>query len=94
MSEPFTDKCVYCGSPDVLDDAWWCEKGVCWQLYYADVEKERDYEERTPLTREKAWEDLMNTRAAVWGPSAITIEDAACAIARLAKAPVLLTSRA
>lgn len=31
MSEPFSEKCVYCGSPDVLDDTWFCAKAECWE---------------------------------------------------------------
>lgn len=86
MSEPFTETCQYCGSPEVLDDAWWCDE--CWDAYYEEYEAIAAYQERTPLTRDKALSDLYHTKASVWGPTSLTIEDAANQIARLAKRPV------
>lgn len=88
MSEPFSDKCAYCGSPDVLDDAWFCERPECWQAYYREDKENFEYQERTPLTRDKALIDLMKTKASVWGPPFIKILDSSLAIAKLAKLPV------
>lgn len=36
MSDPLSDVCDYCGSPDVLDDAWFCGRSACWAAYEAD----------------------------------------------------------
>jgi hypothetical protein len=88
MSEPLSETCFYCGSPDVMDDAWWCEASECWDAYYREEQDRADYEARTPLTRTKADSDLWSTNATVWGPMARTIECAAAGIAKLAKAPV------
>lgn len=88
MSEPFTDKCVYCGSPDVLDDAWWCSRRECWDAHYRDEQAYQEREARTPLTREKADADLWSEDATIWGPASRIIEQAATGIARLAKLPV------
>ena len=59
----------------LLHDLEECEQGI-------------KYERRTPLTHGKALNDLGNTKASVWGPSSLIIEDASEAIARLAKLPV------
>jgi len=40
MSEPLTTDCAYCGSPDVLDDAWFCDKAECWAAYWQDARRE------------------------------------------------------
>ena len=74
MSEPLSDICVYCGSPDVLDDAWWCDKLLCWLMYRKECEEEAAYERRTPLTYNKAVGDLMATKACVWGPPSLAID--------------------
>jgi hypothetical protein len=86
MSEPFTDRCIYCGSSDVLDDAWWCDETECWDAYDKECQELCEYEERTPLTRAKASGDLMHTKASVWGPPMLEIEKAAREIIFLAKA--------
>lgn len=86
MSEPFCPTCEYCGSPEVLDDAWWC--GECWDEYYDECERCSAYEERTPLTRDKALHDLWSTNAPVWEPPMLKIEHAAHKIAILANRPV------
>jgi hypothetical protein len=88
MSYPMAETCFYCGSPDVMDDAWWCEAPECWDAYYREEQERADYEARTPLTRSKALSDLWSTDATVWGPMARYIELMACQIATLAKAPV------
>lgn len=88
MSDPLSDVCAYCGSPDVLDDAWWCESQECWQAYEAEERKRSEYELRTPLTVSKAMLDLRLTKAQVWGPISRDIERAAGKIARLANLPV------
>jgi hypothetical protein len=89
MSDPITNTCEYCGSPHVLDDAWWCEAPECWEAYYREEDEQRmQYEHRTPLTLEKAISDLNQTEALVWGPHAINIERLAHQIAKLAKLPV------
>lgn len=33
MSDPLSDKCAYCGSMAVLDDAWFCHSTACWAAY-------------------------------------------------------------
>lgn len=33
MSDPLSDVCVYCGSGDVLDDAWFCSSTRCYRAY-------------------------------------------------------------
>lgn len=44
MSEPpLSETCVYCGSPDVMDDAWWCEKQACWEAYDREEKNRKDY---------------------------------------------------
>lgn len=73
-----TETCVYCESPDVMDDAWWCDAPACWSAYYREC---KEYEERVPLTRRKADIDLVHTEAFVYGPSALNIEFAASMIA-------------
>jgi hypothetical protein len=88
MSDPITEKCAYCGSPDVIDDAWWCSRHECWNAYYKECERGIEYERRTPLTYGKARNDLGDTKASVWGPPSRVIEDAAEAIARLANLPI------
>jgi hypothetical protein len=88
MSEPFTDRCFYCGSDHVLPDAWWCDSSKCWEAYDAEEDKHMKYEYRTPLTRNKAAVDLSQTRASVWGLHWTIIKNAAEGLARLAKAPV------
>lgn len=77
MSEPFTEICQYCGSSEIMDDAWLCDECEYISAY-----------ERAPLTSDKALSDLSHTKASVWRPTALTIEDAANQIARLAKRPV------
>jgi len=59
MSDPLSDVCAYCGSPDVLDDAWWCDRLECWDAYKEECREAAEYEARTPLTRLKARGDLM-----------------------------------
>lgn len=88
MSDPITKTCEYCGSPDVMDDAWWCEAPECWDAYYREEKERTDYEDRNPFTRNKAISDMMKTEATVWGPPVRYVELMACEIARLAKAPV------
>lgn len=88
MSYPMSETCEYCGSPDVMDDAWWCEAPECWAAYYRECEERAAYEDRVPLTRTKAEADVMRTEAFVWGPSSLKIEHAAHGLAVLAKAPV------
>lgn len=29
MADPLAERCLYCGSRSVIDDAWWCEKREC-----------------------------------------------------------------
>lgn len=74
MSDPLSEACVYCGSPDVLDDAWWCESYSCWWAYYRECEEATAFETRTPLTHGKAIHDLANTKACVWGTPYLAIE--------------------
>lgn len=81
MSSPITETCEYCGSPDVMDDAWWCDAPACCSAYDRECEKTHEYEERIPLTRRKADIDLVHTEAFVYGPSALNIEFAASMIA-------------
>lgn len=88
MSDPMSEACEYCGSSDVMDDAWWCDASECWAAYYRECEDRALYEDRVPLTRLKAEADLMRTEAFVWGPSSRKIEYAAHGLAVLAKAPV------
>lgn len=88
MSVPFTETCEYCGSPHVMDDAWWCDSRECWAAYYRECEERAAYKDRVPLTLEKARTDLIRTRASVWGPAFLDIERAAHGLAVLAKAPV------
>lgn len=76
MSEPLSDACVYCGSPDVLDDAWWCEKPLCWMLYEKDMKEEAEREDRLALTRTKSYTDMLDTKACVWGTPYLAIEHA------------------
>ena len=76
MSEPLSDVCAYCGSPDVLDDAWWCDTASCWQAYEKEGKAANAYEARTPLTHEKAYEDLATVKANVWGTPYLEIEHA------------------
>lgn len=92
MSEPFSERCVYCDSPDVLDDAWFCEMPECWQTYFKECKDIDEYQERTPLTRDKARIDLFDTEAAIWGPASIAITDLSEEIAILARLPVYLHS--
>lgn len=77
MSDPFSTHCAYCGSPDVLDDAWFCDKPACWDAYDAECREEIAYQDRTPLTRNKATGDLMSTKAAVWGTPVLRMDRAA-----------------
>jgi hypothetical protein len=74
------EMCMYCGSPQVMDDAWWCDRPECWKAYYRECEEVKAYQERTPLTATKARIDLMRTKACVWGPPAMDIELAASMI--------------
>src|SRR5208282_3857968 len=67
MSEPLSDTCIYCGSSDVLDDAWWCDKPLCWLMYEKECKEAIAYEKSTLLTRGKAYRDLATTKACVWG---------------------------
>lgn len=67
MSDPFTEQCVYCGSPDVMDDAWWCPKRECWAAYEHECAIEMWRETHRPLTSNKARKDLTKTGANVWG---------------------------
>lgn len=76
MSDPLSDVCIYCGSPDVLDDAWWCDKPLCWLMYEKEQTEAHKYEQRTPLTRMKCYGDLMDTKACVWGTPYLAIEHA------------------
>jgi hypothetical protein len=39
MSDPLSEKCLYCGAPDVLDDAWWCHRRECWAEYEREAEE-------------------------------------------------------
>lgn len=94
MSEPFTERCIYCGSPDVMDDAWWCWEPACWDAYERDERARRVYNKRTALTRENADSDLWNTCATIWGPAYRQIESAAEEIAKLARLPVRLARSA
>jgi len=88
MSYPMTDTCAYCDSPDVMDDAWWCEKSECWEAYDAEEDERMRYEDRTPLTMHKAVLDLSQTGASVWGLPWIAIKNASEGLARLAKLAV------
>jgi hypothetical protein len=83
-----TETCQYCGSPDVLDDAWWCASQACWEAYGHEEDERFAYESRTPLTHLKARDDLCDTKASVWGPSWIEIRDRSEMIARLANLTV------
>lgn len=76
MSEPLSDFCIYCGSPDVLDDAWYCDKPLCWMSAEKEGKELLAYEARTPLTHEKAHGDLMDTKASVWGTPYLAITHA------------------
>lgn len=67
MSDPLSTECAYCGSPDVIDDAWWCQRRECWQAYDDECLEVLAYEDRTPLTRSKARRDVVKTHAFVWG---------------------------
>jgi hypothetical protein len=88
MSDPITKTCEYCGSPHVMDDAWWCDSPECWEAYNAEEIKRGEYEDRTPLTVTKAILDMERSKATVWGPPSREIESAADKIARLARLPV------
>lgn len=66
MSDPLSTECAYCGSPAVLDDAWWCDRLQCWEAYRADIQDYADHEARTPLTRRWAERDLYATHALLW----------------------------
>lgn len=88
MSYPMSETCEYCGSPHVMDDAWWCDEPECWAAYYRECEERAAYEDRVPLTHTKAEVDLMRTKASVWGPASLDVEHAAHGLAVLAKAPV------
>ena len=92
MSDPITNICVYCGSPDVMDDAWWCSSPACWDNAEEEAKESFYYEARTPLTRIKAISDLGKTQASIWGHDARYIELMAGEIAKLAKAPMLIAS--
>jgi hypothetical protein len=37
MSDPLTPACAYCGSPEVIDDAWWCGNVECERAAFADT---------------------------------------------------------
>lgn len=76
MSEPLSDVCVYCGSSDVMDDARWCDKPLCWMLYDKECKDRVAYEARTPLTHERAYRDMAATKANVWGTPYLEIERA------------------
>jgi hypothetical protein len=77
MSDPFTELCVYCGSPEVLDDSWFCDDVSCYWAYQRDEQDEAEYEFRTPLTFMKADSDMWITRASVWGTPYLAMERAA-----------------
>ena len=77
MSEPFTDECVYCGSLEVMDDAWWCWRKACWKAYERECVMEDWRETHRPLTRHKAQVDLSRTGASVWGHAYGEMIDAA-----------------
>jgi len=83
MADPLADRCAYCGSTAVLDDAWFCDRADCWQAYQRDCREMVAYELRTPLTRMKADGDLMRAQASVWGPPLIEIERAIAGIVAL-----------
>ena len=74
MSEPLSTNCAYCNSPDVLDDAWWCDKPLCWLMYEKEAKEFIELEDRTPLTRMKSQGDLSTTKACVWGTPYLAIE--------------------
>lgn len=38
MSDPLADKCAYCGSTEVMDDAWFCDKSACWAAYMNEAQ--------------------------------------------------------
>lgn len=42
MSDPLSDHCLYCGSPNVLDDAWFCDRRECRAAYEAEEKAEID----------------------------------------------------
>ncbi len=76
MSDPLSEVCIYCGSPDVLDDAWWCYKPLCGLLAQRDEREEAELEERLPLSRIKCYGDMLDTKACVWGTPYLEIEHA------------------
>lgn len=77
MSDPISTRCAYCGSPNVLDDAWFCGNTTCWAAYETEGREELELEDRTPLTHDKARGDLTATRASVWGTPVIAMNTAA-----------------
>lgn len=38
MSDPLSDECAYCGSPSVLDEAWFCDRPKCWAAWEAECQ--------------------------------------------------------
>lgn len=86
MSDPFCDFCVYCGSPNVLDDAWFCDRHECYVDYQNEEQARFEYEQRTPLTHEWAFTDLSATKASVWGYFVGQIDDSAEVLRKLLQA--------
>jgi hypothetical protein len=39
MSDPLSDRCLYCGSRSVLDDAWFCSRPQCYAAYESESAK-------------------------------------------------------
>jgi hypothetical protein len=76
VSDPYCDACKFCGGPGVLDDAYYCSKRECWEAYEQECRDAISYEQRTPLTHSKSQEDLMATRASVWGTPYLEMERA------------------
>lgn len=76
MSEPYSERCSYCGSPNVLDDAWFCSSRGCFEVYMAEMKAAAEYEGRQALSRNKGQRDLWLTKAMVWGHGVSAIERA------------------
>jgi hypothetical protein len=39
MSDPLSERCLYCGSRAVLDDAWFCGSLPCYAAYESENEQ-------------------------------------------------------
>jgi hypothetical protein len=44
VSDPLSDRCLYCGSLAVLDDAWFCSRVECYAAY--ECESAEDFNDK------------------------------------------------